>query len=76
MEAIQAPLIVFLVIVAPIWIAMHYRHKNKSKPLAAESMEDKKKIEELLAMAEKMENRIETLESILDRQDANWRHDV
>ncbi len=71
----EAALIVFMAVVAPLWVIMHYVHKNK-KPQAAESMEDKKKIEELLAMADKMENRIETLESILDKQDPNWRHEV
>jgi Phage shock protein B. len=53
---------------------MHYKHKGK--PVTAETEGDKKKIEELLAMADKMENRIDTLESILDKQDPNWRHEV
>lgn len=71
---LHAPLILFCLFVAPMWVVMHYRHKNKSTPVASEA--DKQKIEELLAMADKMESRLETLESILDRKDPNWRHEV
>jgi Phage shock protein B. len=53
-----------------------YALQTKSKPRPQESEADKRKIEELLAMADKMENRIETLESILDKQDPNWRHGI
>jgi len=73
----QLPIILFLVIVAPIWVIMHYVYKNKARPAAVtESAEDRKQIEELLAMAGKMESRIETLEAILDKKDPNWRHEV
>lgn len=75
LHSLEGPLIVFLVIVAPIWIVLHYRHKSRRVPVE-ESAADKEKIEELLALAERMEGRIETLEAILDRQDPNWRHEV
>ncbi|WP_075188100.1 envelope stress response membrane protein PspB [Teredinibacter haidensis] len=72
---LEAPLVIFCLFVAPIWVFMHYKQKGRSAA-PEESAADKKKIEELLAMADKMENRIETLESILDKQDPNWRHEV
>ncbi|TVZ39731.1 phage shock protein B [Alteromonadaceae bacterium 2753L.S.0a.02] len=72
---LEAPLIIFCVFVAPIWVYMHYKQKNKAVA-PEESAADKKKIEELLAMADRMESRIQTLEAILDRQDPNWRHEA
>jgi len=71
---LETPLVLFCLFVAPTWVVLHYKYKNKQVPV--ETVGDKKKIEELLAMADKMENRIETLESILDKQDPNWRHEV
>lgn len=74
LAVLQAPLILFCIVVAPIWIVSHYRHKSRS---SAESVaEDREKIETLLHMAEKMEQRIHTLEDILDKQHPNWRHEA
>lgn len=70
---LMVPLIVFCVMVAPIWIIVHYWSRRKSGDT---SIEDKQKIEELLSMAEKMEDRLVTLESILDKQHPNWRHEL
>ncbi len=70
---LQTPLILFCVVVAPIWIVTHYRHKSRSSGESAS--EDREKIESLLHMATKMEERIHTLEDILDKQHPNWRHE-
>lgn len=71
---LEVPLILFCLFVAPIWVFMHYRHK--AEPVSEETVADKRKVEELLAMASKMEARLETLEAILDKTDPNWRHDA
>ena len=32
--ALEAPLIVFLVVVVPVWLVLHYRSKRSSVPTA------------------------------------------
>jgi phage shock protein B len=63
--------ILFLVIVAPLIIILHYVTKWKtSKGL---SNEDEKMLEELWDSAQQMESRINALETILDNEVADWR---
>lgn len=69
----MVPMIVFCVVVAPIWIIVHYWSRRNS---GETSMADKHKIEELLNMAATMETRLVTLESILDKRHPNWRHEL
>ena len=71
-EFLIAPLIIFLVIVAPIWLVMHYRHKERM-PKADLNGEDTEVAERLFALMEKMEGRVGTLEKILDADDQCWR---
>ena len=66
-----APLIVFMVIVAPIWIVMHYR--TAGKKAVGLSTDDQNSLNELTDIAEKMEQRITTLEAILDTETPEWR---
>ena len=70
-EIIIAPLIIFMVIVAPIWIIMHYR--TASKKVVGLSSDEQNSLNELLSIAETMEERISTLESILDAETPDWR---
>ena len=58
------PTILFMVVVAPIWISMHYRSVNKSSRSLSE--EDRESIEHMLETVDKLTDRIGTLESILD----------
>lgn len=68
---IVAPIIVFLVIVAPIWLILHYRSK---KQLSQGLSEDEfRTLNDLANQAEKMADRIQTLESILDSEAPEWR---
>ena len=54
---LEVPLILFLVIVAPIWIIAHYTTRwRMAKSL---SPEDEKQFAELWQIAERMEERIE-----------------
>lgn len=69
--AIMVPTVLFLTIVAPVWIFMHYRSKQKAQ--GALSAEEREQLEVLAAHAERMVDRIETLEAILDSETPGWR---
>ncbi len=66
------PLIIFMVIVAPIWLILHYRSKKQLGQGLSE--EDYAHLTELADKAEKMSERIKTLESILDAESPDWRN--
>ena len=71
---ILVPSIVFMVIVAPLWVWLHYRSKRRAQVALTESERDN--LEALLLKSEAMMERIDTLESILDAQTPEWRkHD-
>ncbi len=63
--------IIFLTICAPLWIIFHYITKMKTaKGLTAE---DEKMLTEIWESTKKMEERIQTLERILDIESPTWR---
>jgi phage shock protein B len=63
--------IVFLVIVAPLWIVAHYLTRwRASRKLSAE---DEKAMGELWQTARRMEARIDALERLLDAEAPGWR---
>jgi phage shock protein B len=65
------PTILFMVIVAPIWITMHYRSVQRSgRHLSAE---DQARLEQMLLTVDRLSERIITLESLLDAQQPQWR---
>jgi len=57
--------------VAPVWIFMHYRSKQRAQ--GALSDEERLELEALSAHAERMMDRIDTLEAILDAETPGWR---
>ena len=64
--------IIALTVVAPIWIVSHYVTKWRlAKGL---STDDAETLEEMWKITQKMEDRIETLESILDQNVDGWRN--
>ncbi|MEJ2419852.1 MAG: envelope stress response membrane protein PspB [Exilibacterium sp.] len=65
------PTILFLTIVAPLWIIMHYRSAGRSRQGLNEG--DRRTIEAMLETIDKLSDRIETLESILDEGHPQWR---
>ena len=66
MSMLEVPLILFLVIVAPIWIIAHYVTRWRlAKTL---SPEDEKQFAELWRLAERMEERIDSIERILESE--------
>ena len=68
------PTILFLVIVAPMWITMHYRSVSRSS--RSLKQEDRQSIEHMLETVDKLTDRIGTLESILDDDHPQWRQQV
>ena len=66
------PTIVFLVVVAPLWIILHYNSKKKMTRQL--SNEDQDELQSLADQARDMGKRIETLEAILDAETPNWRN--
>ncbi|MCC2605509.1 envelope stress response membrane protein PspB [Planctobacterium marinum] len=71
---IVAPIVVFLVIVAPIWLILHYRSKKQLSQGLSEA--EIKTLNELARQAEGMADRIKTLEAILDEESPEWRSKV
>jgi phage shock protein B len=70
-EIIVAPVIIFMIIVAPIWLVLHYRSKKQvSQGL---TQEEYIQLSELSEVADTMADRIQTLEAILDVETPNWR---
>ena len=63
--------LVFLVVVAPIWIVAHYLTRwRRSKRLSAE---DERSLGELYEAARRMEARMAALERVLDAEAPGWR---
>ena len=73
-EMLFVPMVLFMVIVAPIWIVMHYRSVNRSSSQLSE--DERQALEEMLVAVDQMADRIESLESILDADHPNWRHET
>ncbi len=70
-DIIMAPVIIFMVIVAPIWLVLHYRSKGQVSQGLSE--EEYVQLSDLSEMADKMADRIKTLEAILDAETPDWR---
>lgn len=68
---IVAPIIIFMIFVAPIWLILHYRSQRQvSQGLTQAEMEN---LNELAHKAEVLGERVKTLESILDAEAPQWR---
>jgi phage shock protein B len=63
--------IIAMTVVAPIWIVSHY--VTKWRLAKGISTGDAETLEDLWKIAQGMESRIETLESILDENVDGWR---
>jgi phage shock protein B len=69
--ALFVPVVIFMTIVAPVWIYMHYRSKQRAQ--GALSDDERLELETLAAHAQRMMDRIDTLEAILDSETPGWR---
>ena len=70
-DIIMAPVIIFMMIVAPIWLILHYRSKRQVSQGLSE--EEYIQLSDLSETADKMADRIKTLEAILDAETPDWR---
>ncbi|PJG60344.1 envelope stress response membrane protein PspB [Aeromonas cavernicola] len=71
---LMVPMVVFMVVVAPIWLILHYRAKGRMGAGLADS--ERVQLQGLLARAEKMQERVGALESILDAEVPGWRNKI
>ena len=72
--ALAIPVIIFVGAIVPLWITFHYitvwLRLRKGGALSAE---DRAEMELLRQTANRLENRMESLETILDNEAPNWR---
>ena len=69
--SIYLPVILIIVVVMPIWIVFHYVTVwKRDKSLSAE---DESSFGDLRGNAEKLEDRLNSLERILDEEIPDWR---
>ena len=73
-EVLMAPIIVFMVVVAPLWLILHYRSKKQLSQGLSEH--EHRQLLELAQKADKMAERVETLEALLDQEAPQWRRKV
>jgi phage shock protein B len=73
-DMLMAPFIIFMVIVAPLWLILHYRSKKQVSQGLSEH--EHRQLLELASKAEKMADRVETLETLLDQESPGWRRKV
>jgi phage shock protein B len=69
--AFFVPAVIFMVFVAPAWIFLHYRSKGHAQGALSEA--EQADLETLALQAERMLERIDTLEAILDAETPDWR---
>ena len=70
LEILVAPIIIFMVIVAPLWLILHNRSKKQVSQGLSEH--EHRQLIELANKAEKMAERVETLEALLDQESPQW----
>jgi len=68
---VGVPTIIFMLIVAPIWLILHYKSKKQVNQGLTE--DEYGSLQELSNKAEAMAERIQTLEAILDAEAPEWR---
>jgi phage shock protein B len=77
LDWLNIPLILFLAIVAPIWLFFHYVTKWKQMKQAGakegQTVVNRKELLHLRKIAVVLEERIESLETILDAEAPHWR---
>jgi len=71
LEFFFVPMVLFMVIVAPIWIVMHYRSVSRSSRSLSD--DDRESIDTMLVTVDKLSERIVSLEAIHDADHPNWR---
>ncbi len=74
LKYMSVPAILFMLVVAPLWITMHYRSLNRSSRSLRQ--EDRETVEHMLETVDRLTDRIGALEAILDVDHPDWRQQV
>lgn len=69
--ALVGPLKIFLLLVVPIWLVLHYRAKRRLDDGLGDSA--RLRLEQTLSQAEQLSERVATLERLLDQEVPGWR---
>ena len=72
--ALAVPGIIFLAIVVPLWIICHYATvwvRMRAGP--GKVVVEREELERMRALAERLDRRIQSLETILDAEAPDWR---
>ncbi|WP_372397595.1 envelope stress response membrane protein PspB [Azospirillum sp. HJ39] len=64
--------VLFMVVVAPVWIVFHYITKWRSQ--RGLTAQDERLLAELWEISNRLETRVQTLERVLDAEAPNWRN--
>ena len=76
--ALAVPGIVFLVVVAPLWIIFHYvtvwKRMRAGSAGPGKVVIDRAELERMRELAEQLERRVESVETILDAEAPEWRN--
>jgi phage shock protein B len=70
-ELMIVVMIIFVGLVAPLWLLLHYI--TQWKQTRGLSKDDEKMLSDLWESAARMEDRMQALEEILDRDNREWR---
>ncbi len=65
------PAILFVIFVAPIWLVLHYRSNRKLGVGLNE--QEMTRLTALVSQADMLQQRVHTLERLLDVESPNWR---
>ncbi|MGP6164769.1 envelope stress response membrane protein PspB [Escherichia coli] len=69
-DYLQQCLTIFVLFVLPIWLWLHYSNRSSRGELA---QSEQQRLVELNQDAQRMRERIQALEDILDAEHPNWR---
>ncbi len=64
-------ILIFVVFILPIWLWLHYSKKGNGQSQLTDN--EVRKLIQLAEQAQQMQQRIKTLEEILDAEHPNWR---
>ncbi|ANC90589.1 envelope stress response membrane protein PspB [Azospirillum humicireducens] len=66
--------VLFMVVVAPVWIVFHYITKWRAQ--RGLSAQDERLLAEMWEISNRLEARVHALERVLDAEAPNWRNKV
>lgn len=67
---LHAPAILFILFVMPLWLILHYRYKSRTSVGLSET--EHENIDRILEQMDKLSDRIDTLENILNEGKKDW----